>query len=89
MKFNGSLVKTKDKVIGVAVVEENFLNLEPHIRAERMMQYYRGFGEKVPVVVLISSDENKEKFFGRPDLISNLKDIPLNMMTFKSWSIPE
>lgn len=89
MKFNGALVKTKDRVIGVAVVEEDFMSLDPATRGKRMLQYYKGFGSEVPVVALIASAENKEQFFGRPDLIPLLADVPLNMMTFKTWNAPD
>lgn len=89
MKFNGALVKTEERVIGVAVVENNFLDLDPETRAKRMLQYHKGFGGKVPVVVLLESIENKENYWGRPDLIPLVKDVPLNMMTFKTWTAPD
>ncbi len=44
MKFNGALVKTDERVIGVAVVENDFLDLDPEVRAKRLMQYHKGFG---------------------------------------------
>lgn len=90
MKFNGALVKTMaNKTIGVAVVDQSFLDLEPAVRGQRMMQFRQGFGGETPVVVLIASEENKEQYLGRPDLIDQLREIPLNMMTFKTWNAPE
>lgn len=90
MKFNGAMVKTlTNQHIGVAVVDASFLDLDPADRGAKMMQFRAGFGGQVPVVVLIASDENKEQYLGRPDLIEQLREIPLNMMTFKTWNTPE
>ncbi len=89
MKFNGALVKTKERTIGVAVVEDTFLELDPIERGQRMSQYVKGFGGNTPVVLLISSSNNQEQYFGRPDLIPLVAEVPLNMMTFKTWEAPD
>ncbi len=91
MKFNGALVKTDARVIGVAVVDKNFLDKEPLERAKYMQAFIEGFGGKVPVVLLLGSKNfsESEEFWGRPDLVQHLKEIPLNMMTFKPYTAPD
>lgn len=93
MKFNGALVKTSTRVIAVAVVDKEFINKDPNIRAKYMQAYIEAFGGKYPVVLLFGAKSNEyadnEEFWGRPDLVQQLKDIPLNMMTFKPYSIPD
>lgn len=92
MKFNGALVKVSDEqVIGVAVVEEDFLEQPMETRIARMKQYKEGFGPHVPIVLLLeaATSSSKEIFWGRPDLTEQLKEIPLNMMTFKTFEAPD
>lgn len=91
MKFNGALVKTnEDTVIGVAVVEHNFLELPNEERVQRMKQYKAGFGPQIPMVLLIASHKgSKERYWGRPDLVDQLTEIPLNMMSFKTQIAPD
>lgn len=91
MKFNGALVKTDTRVIGVAVVDKDFIKKEPLERAKNMQAFIEGFGNNVPVVLLLGSKDfsETEEFWGRPDLVQQLKEIPLNMMTFKSYTAPD
>lgn len=92
MKFNGALVKVSDEqVIGVAVVEEDFLEQPMETRIARMKQYKEGFGPQVPIVLLLeaASGNSEETYWGRPDLIESLKEVPLNMMTFKTYEAPD
>ena len=58
MKFNGALVKTDTRVIGVAVVDKSFVDKEPMERAKYMQAYIQGFGGKAPVVLLLGSEDN-------------------------------
>lgn len=92
MKFNGALVKISDKeTIALAVVEGDFLELPMEERIARMKQYKAGFDPKLPLVLLLEapSAETREQYWGRPDLIEKLKEIPLNMMTFKTYEGPD
>lgn len=92
MKFNGALVKTSTRVIGVAVVDKSFINKDPILRAKYMQAYIQGFGGQTPVVLLLGDDAHMsatENYWGRPDLVNQLKDIPLNYMTFKTWTAPD
>lgn len=92
MKFNGALVKTPARVIGVAVVDKSFVDKDPIERAKYIQAYIQGFGNRVPVVLLLGDSKDigaKEDFWGRPDLVEHLKDIPLNMMTFKTYTAPD
>ena len=92
MKFNGALVKTDARVIGVAVVDKSFIDKDPMERAKYIQAFIRGFGGNAPVVLLIgdANDVGKsEQFWGRPDLVEHLKEIPLNMMTFKTYIAPD
>ncbi|MDO4281648.1 MAG: hypothetical protein Q4C56_08460 [Peptococcaceae bacterium] len=92
MKFNGALVKTDARVIGVAVVDKSFVDKEPLERAKYIQAYIKGFGGQVPVVLLLGNADNlgdSEDFWGRPDLVAHLKEIPLNMMTFKTYTAPD
>lgn len=92
MKFNGALVKTSTRVIGVAVVDKNFVNKDPMVRAKYMQSFIQGFGGQYPVVLLLGDDKHfdaTENFWGRPDLVNQLKEIPLNYMTFKIWDAPD
>lgn len=50
MKFNGALVKTDTRVIGVAVVDKSFVDKEPMERAKYMQAFIQGFGGNAPVV---------------------------------------
>lgn len=92
MKFNGALVKTDARVIGVAVVDKSFINKDPMERAKYIQAYIEGFGGQVPVVLLLGAKNDlgvNEEFWGRPDLVAHLKEIPLNMMTFKTYTAPD
>lgn len=92
MKFNGALVKTDTRVIGVAVVDKSFVDKEPMERAKCMQAFIQGFGGNAPVVLLLGDKDNlgdKEQFWGRPDLVEHLREIPLNMMTFKTYTAPD
>ena len=92
MKFNGALVKTSVRTIGVAVTDKSFVDKDPMERAKYIQAYIKGFGGEVPVVLLLG-DENdfneEEKFWGRPDLVEQLKEIPLNIMPFKTYTAPD
>jgi hypothetical protein len=92
MKFNGALVKTSTRVIGVAVVDKSFIDKEPMVRAKYIQAFIQGFGGNNPVVLLLGDDKNfdsTENFWGRPDLVNQLREIPLNYMTFKTWTAPD
>lgn len=92
MKFNGALVKTDTRVIGVAVVDKSFVDQDPIERAKKIQGFIKGFGGQVPVVLLLGSADDiseTEKFWGRPDLVQQLVEIPLNMMTFKTYEAPD
>lgn len=92
MKFNGALVKTDARVIGVAVVDKSFVEKDPMERAKYIQAFIQGFGGQAPVVLLLGDKEDlgsSEQFWGRPDLVEHLKEIPLNMMTFKTYTAPD
>ena len=92
MKFNGAIVKTPAREIGVAVVDKSFIDKEPLDRAKYIQAYIKGFGGQVPGVLLLGDAKDlgaEENFWGRPDLVEHLKEIPLNMMTFKTYNAPD
>ncbi len=88
MEFNGALVKTADKTIGIAVVSDHFLQLSAQERVQLMKQYGTAFPQ-TPFVLLLQNEEGESKFFGRPDLIALLAEIPLTYITWKTFVTKE
>ena len=82
MKFNGAIVKVGNNNIALAVVGKNFMSL-PLDERMAQMRYYAATFEGLPFVVLIDNEDGTNEYFGRPDLIAQLKDVPLNYITFK------
>lgn len=92
MKFNGALVKVNDDLtIGLAVVEKGFLDLPMEERIRRMKMYKAAFDPSFPLCLLIEAptEHDREEYWGRPDLTEALKEIPLNMMTFRTYEGPD
>ena len=89
MKFNGAIVKVRDDYnIAIAVVGKDFLQYGLNERMQAMRQYASAF-PGIPFVVLIDHEDGSSEYFGRPDLTAQLKEIPLNYMTFKIYETQE
>lgn len=90
MKFNGALIKTSEKVVALAVTNKSFKDLPAAERVEKIKQYMTAFPEGVPfLLLLVSEDGKEEEFFGRPDLVELVSEIPLNFITFKTYTTKE
>ena len=88
MKFNGALVQLDDMVIAVAVDDAEFLSLPQEDKMARMRAYQSAF-PKAPFVMLLDMGAGESEYFGRPDLIARLKEVPLNYITFKVYETKE
>ena len=88
MKFNGALVQLEDMVIAVAVDSADFLSLpQPEKMAE--MRAYQSAFPKTPFVMLLDMGAGESEFFGRPDLVAKMREVPLNYITFKVYETKE
>lgn len=88
MKFNGALVQLEDMVIAVAVDSADFLSLPQEEKMAKMRAYQSAF-PKTPFVMLLDMGAGESEFFGRPDLVAKMRDVPLNYITFKVYETKE
>ncbi len=88
MKFNGALVQLEDMVIAVAVDSADFLSLPQPEKMAKMRAYQSAF-PKTPFVMLLDMGAGESEFFGRPDLVAKMRDVPLNYITFKVYETKE
>lgn len=88
MQFTGALVKTEGKTIALAVVDAAYLHLPQGEKMAQMRQYATAF-PGLPLVLMTMDEAGESEFFGRPDLISLLAEVPLNYITFKAFETKE
>ena len=88
MKFNGALVQLEDIVIAVAVDSADFLSLPQPEKMAKMRAYQSAF-PKTPFVMLLDMGAGESEFFGRPDLVAKMREVPLNYITFKVYETKE
>lgn len=88
MKFNGALVQLEDMVIAVAVDSADFLSLPQEEKMAKMRAYQSAF-PKTPFMMLLDMGAGESEFFGRPDLVAKMRDVPLNYITFKVYETKE
>lgn len=88
MQFTGAVVKTEGKSIAVAVVADSFLTLEQNEKMVEMRRYATAF-PGLPLVLMTLDEQGESEFFGRPDLINLLSEVPLNYIIFKSFETKE
>lgn len=88
MKFNGALVQLEDMVIAVAVDSVDFLSLPQPEKMAKMRAYQSAF-PKTPFVMLLDMGAGESEFFGRPDLVAKMREVPLNYITFKVYETKE
>ena len=88
MKFNGALVQLEDMVIAVAVDSADFLSLSQPEKMAKMRAYQSAF-PKTPFVMLLDMGSGESEFFGRPDLVAKMREVPLNYITFKVYETKE
>ena len=88
MKFNGALVQLEDMVIAVAVDSADFLSLPQPEKMAKMRAYQSAF-PKTPFVMLLDMGAGESEFFGRPDLVGKMREVPLNYITFKVYETKE
>ena len=84
MQFTGAIVKTEGKNIALAVVADSFLTLPQAEKMAEMRRYATAF-PGLPVVFMTMDTDGQSEFFGRPDLINLLSDVPLNYIIFKTF----
>ena len=84
MQFTGAIVKTEGKNIALAVVADSFLTLPQAEKMAEMRRYATAF-PGLPVVFMTMDADGQSEFFGRPDLINLLSDVPLNYIIFKTF----
>ena len=84
MRFNGALVQLEDMVIAVAVDSADFLSLPQPEKMAKMRAYQSAF-PKTPFVMLLDMGAGESEFFGRPDLVAKMREVPLNYITFKVY----
>ena len=88
MKFNGALVQLEDMVIAVAVDSADFLSLPQEEKMAKMRAYQSAF-PKTLFVMLLDMGAGESEFFGRPDLVAKMREVPLNYITFKVYETKE
>lgn len=88
MKFNGALVQLEDMVLAVAVDSADFLSLPQPKKMAKMRAYQSAF-PKTPFVMLLDMGAGESEFFGRPDLVAKMREVPLNYITFKVYETKE
>ncbi len=88
MKFNGALVQLEDMVLAVAVDSADFLSLPQPEKMAKMRAYQSAF-PKTPFVMLLDMGAGESEFFGRPDLVAKMREVPLNYITFKVYETKE
>ena len=88
MKFNGALVQLEDMVIAVAVDSADFLSLPQPEKMAKMRAYQSAF-PKTPFVMLLDMGAGESEFFGHPDLVAKMREVPLNYITFKVYETKE
>ena len=50
---------------------------------------YQSAFPKTPFVMLLDMGAGESEFFGRPDLVAKMRDVPLNYITFKVYETKE
>ena len=87
MKFNGAIIKVaENKAVSLAVVDEDFKTLPAEERVALTQKYMKGLPF---LLLLVSKDGSREEFYGRPDLVAQVSEIPLNFITFKTYTTKE
>lgn len=91
MKFNGAIIKVaENKAVSLAVVDEDFKTLPAEERIALTQKYMTAFPKGLPfLLLLVSKDGSREEFYGRPDLVAQVSEIPLNFITFKTYTTKE
>ena len=87
MQFTGAIVKTEGRQIAIAVVSDAFLSLPQAEKMAEMRRYATAF-PGLPLVFMTMDEQGGSEFFGRPDLINLLSEVPLNCMIFKTFETP-
>lgn len=88
MRFNGAIVKTAEKTVAIAVVEASFFAM-PQNEKLAMMRKYAASLRNNPTIFMAEDADGNPQFYGRPDLINAVSDIPLTYMTWKEYEIKE
>ncbi|PWM53625.1 MAG: hypothetical protein DBX41_01120 [Clostridiales bacterium] len=82
------MVQLEDMVIAVAVDSADFLSLPQEEKMAKMRAYQSAF-PKTPFVMLLDMGAGESEFFGRPDLVAKMREVPLNYITFKVYETKE
>lgn len=88
MQFTGALVKADEKTVAIAVVSNTFLELSPEEKAKQMKEYASAW-PGVPFVLMLQDETGYSEFYGRPDLIALVAEVPLTYITWKTFFTKE
>ena len=81
-------MQLEDMVIAVAVDSADFLSLPQEEKMAKMRAYQSAF-PKTPFVMLLDMGAGESEFFGRPDLVAKMREVPRNYITFKVYETKE
>ena len=85
MKFDAALVKEQGVEFAVVCVKRSAFNSTTQ-RPSMQAQFSRAFGG-VPTVLMAERSDGKPEYWGRPDLVRWLSEVPYEMLPWAKYSL--
>lgn len=84
MRFQAALTKEQGVTFAVVVVQRHVLN--PGTRDSAQASFQPAF-PGVPIVLMAQDGQGVPTYYGRPDLVRFLRNVPVEALPWREWSI--
>jgi hypothetical protein len=85
MKFQGSVIKEQGVTFAIAIVKAHVLNNS--IEANQTVRSFASVFGFVPVVLMAQDHRGVPTWYGRPDIVKFLRNVPLRAIPWKEYTV--
>jgi hypothetical protein len=85
MTFEGALVKEQGVSFAIVVVKSHVLN--NHSEADQTAHSFRRAFGGVPVVLMAQNSSGRSTYYGRPDIVKFLANVPLQAIPWRRYEL--
>jgi hypothetical protein len=85
MKFQGSVIKEQGITFAIVIVKKHVV--DNRSTAEDAIRTFQPVFPRIPIVLMAQDSNGVPTYFGRPDIVKFMANVPLHAVPWKEYTI--
>ena len=85
MKFQGSVIREQGITFAIVIVKKHVI--DNRSEAEDAIRHFQPVFPAIPVVLMAQDSRGVPTYFGRPDIVKFMANVPIQSVPWKEYTI--